>query len=148
MDAAALDLPAAPSLAQILDFEDRLRDCPQISFRVRHHFSEGIYLREMILPAGAALTGKMHRHAHLNILAEGEITVWTEQGMKRLKAPCIIPSQPECKRAGLTHAPTTWITVHHNPDNLRDPQKLEALYTYPESHALETKPQENISCHS
>ena len=43
---------------------------------------------------------------------QGDITVWTEEGMKRIQAPKIIKSYPGIKRVGLTHSDTIWVTVH------------------------------------
>lgn len=90
-----------------------------------HHFSPGIYMREIRIPKGTLLTGKIHKEEHLNILSRGELAVITDQGPKRLLASSVIPSMPGIKRVGFALQDCVWITVHSNPLELRDPEALE-----------------------
>lgn len=101
---------------------------------VHHHFAPGIYMRELRIPQGAILTGKIHRTAHLNILTKGDISVMTEHGIKRLVAPCVIESSPGIKRAGYAHEASIWITVHATTET--DLQKLEQQLIAPSFEAL------------
>lgn len=96
-------------------------------FKTTHHFSPGIYMRELFIPKGTTLTGKIHKHGHLCILSQGEVSVWTEGGMKRVSAPAVIQSEPGIKRAFYAHEDSIWITVHHNLDNEKDIEKLEEM---------------------
>lgn len=134
-DSLPAELPDIPSLATIQQFENELRKCPQIDIDTTHHFAEGLYGREILIPAGVVLTGKIHRHAHLNFLMQGDITVWTEQGMKRMQAPQVIVSQPGCKRVGYAHTDTIWVTVHASQET--DLPALEAELIEPETPAIE-----------
>ena len=130
-------LPPVPTLQQICDFEDMLLDGPnQIEFAVEHHFSPGIYTRSIFIPKGAIIVGKMHKTEHLNIVSAGQLSVWTENGMKLVAAPAIIPSLPNCKRVALAHENTVWTTVHSNPDNEQDVEKLESRFVYSRSEQL------------
>jgi hypothetical protein len=79
---------------------------------LKHHLCNGVYMRELHIPAGTCLTGKIHKTEHLNVILQGDISVMTEDGIKRLQASCIIPSLPGMKRAGFAHADTIWLTVH------------------------------------
>jgi hypothetical protein len=99
----------------------------QVSIKTTHHFAPGVYMREIFIPKGTVLTGKIHKTEHMNILSQGELSVWTEDGMKRLKASTVVKSQPGIKRVGFAHEDTVWITVHHNPTEERDPDKLEEV---------------------
>jgi hypothetical protein len=101
-----------------------------------HWFAPGIYCRGLFIPAGACLTGAIHKHEHINILAQGDISVLTEHGVRRFTAPCVIVSSIGIKRVGYAHADTTWITVHANPDDERDLKKLEARFISPTFEAL------------
>lgn len=102
----------------------------------RHWFAPGIYCRGLFIPAGTCLTGKIHKHEHVNIIAQGDISVLTEHGVKRFQAPCVLVSSVGIKRIGYAHADTTWITVHANPDNERDLEKLESRFISPTFEAL------------
>jgi hypothetical protein len=94
-----------------------------VDLETHHHFAPGQYARELHIPQGMLLTGKIHKHAHLNIISKGDITVWTEDGMKRIKAPATIVSKPGMKRVGYAHEDTVWTTIHAT--NETDLVKLE-----------------------
>ena len=81
-------------------------------FPLIHHFAPHVYAREMHLPKGHAIVGKIHKHAHLNFLMKGRVSVSTEEGSKEITAPCIFTSYAGTKRAVYAHEDTTWITVH------------------------------------
>lgn len=130
MSTAARALTNAEQMREkILALEAGILDCPQMGWETFHHFAPGIYLREVRIKQGHVVTGAIHKKAHLNILAQGEIAVWTEDGMKRIQAPAVIPSQPGIKRAGYALSDTVWMTVCHNPDDLKDIPALEERYT-------------------
>ncbi len=77
-----------------------------------HHFAPGVYARELFIPKGVVLTGKIHKTEHINIVSQGKIAVATEDGQKIIEAPCIFVSKPGTKRAGYALEDTTWITIH------------------------------------
>lgn len=137
--ASCFDLiaPEAVGRDKVMRLEEWLKQFPQQAEQVTHHFSPGVYVREMFIPKGTVLTGKIHRHAHLNIMTKGDISVLTEHGVRRLKGPCTLLSSPGIKRAGYAHEDTVWMTVHENHDNERDMEKLEARYIAPDFDALE-----------
>lgn len=97
----------------------------QVQLEPVHHFADGLYARELLIPAGVLLTGKIHKHEHLNIISKGDITVWTEEGMKRIQAPFTVVSQPGMKRLGFAHSDTVWTTIHAVEG--RDMAELERL---------------------
>lgn len=114
--------------AKIMALEAVMLQMPnQLELEVRHHFAPGVYMRELHIPKGVTLTGKIHKTEHLNILSQGKLSVWTEDGMKTLTASTVIKSQPGIKRVGFAHEDSVWITVHHNPSEEREPEKLEQL---------------------
>ena len=120
-------LTAVPTLAMIERLEQVLLAATHahVDVPVEHVFAPGIYCRKALIPAGTVLTGKIHLTEHANICC-GDITVWTEQGMRRIKGVETLVSLPGCKRVGYAHAETVWITVHANPDDCRDEPTLAA----------------------
>jgi hypothetical protein len=83
-------------------------NCP-----LTHSFSDGIYTREIFIPADVLLVGKIHRHEHPNFLLKGRVTVITEAGgLEELTAPCYMISPAGTKRVVYTHEDTVWVTVH------------------------------------
>ena len=115
--------------AKIMKLESAMMAMPEhhIECKVTHHFADGVYMRELLIPKGCCLTGKIHKTEHMNILSQGEMTVWTESGMKRLSASTVIKSLPGIKRVGFAHEDSIWITVHHNPEGEKDLDKLEEM---------------------
>ena len=123
-------LPDVPTRAQIVKLEDALRELEPVHIEPVHHYANGLYAREITIPAGTVLTGKVHKTEHLNIISAGRITVWTEQGMRTISAPFTMVSQPGTKRVGYAHEDTVWTTIHATTE--RDLEKLEAELIEPE----------------
>lgn len=111
--------------AFILDAQYAIALLPQCEPPVIHHFAPGVYMREIRMPRGSLIIGKIHRHAHFNLIPSGDLSVLTESGPRRIVAPYSFVSDPGTKRCGFMHADTTWITVHANPTDERDLAVLE-----------------------
>lgn len=97
-------------------------------FPLTHHICNGVYARELFIPAGTVLTGRIHKTKHISIVQQGDISVMTEEGMKRMQAPTVIQSDAGMKRAGYAHTDTIWITIH--PTNLTDIEEIEDSLFY------------------
>jgi hypothetical protein len=97
---------------------------------ITNYIKGGVYAREMKAPAGIVITGKVHEFDHINILSEGEISVMTDDGMKRVKAPYTFESKSGIRRIGYTHTPITWTSIHAT--EMTDINELEkTLFTVP-----------------
>jgi hypothetical protein len=82
------------------------------TFPLRHHFAPGAYAREMSLPAGHWIIGKIHKHSHLNFITKGKVAVLTEDGPMVITAPYTFVSAVGTKRVVLVLEDTVWTTVH------------------------------------
>ncbi len=96
------------------DIESTLEDCT-----VTHHFAPiddkygcCTYARQMFIPKGTLIIGKIHRHQHLNFILKGKVSVATEFGKKYFEAPCTFISEVGLKRAVYAEEDTIWTTVH------------------------------------
>jgi hypothetical protein len=113
-DGALESLPG-PSRETILRFENALRTVPQTDCPLKHTFAPGMYAREIFLPAETFIVGKIHKHAHLNIVTRGRCTVVTEFGRREIDAsagPVTFTSDAGSKRALYVHEDTVWTTIH------------------------------------
>ena len=91
-----------------------------------HSFAPEMYIREIQIPAGVLIVGKIHRHTHPNFLMSGRVSVFTEEGgIQHLSAPCYMISPAGTKRVVYAHEDTSWVTVHNNPENTTDLEVLE-----------------------
>lgn len=120
----------SPSREELKALERAIVQLPPADTSETHHFADGIYGREMFIPAGTVLTGKVHRFSTLNVLIEGEITVTTPQGMRRLRAPAVFVSPPGGKKAGFAHTDVRWLNVH--PTEETDLAVIEQQFIEPE----------------
>jgi len=121
------------------EVEDLLPECT-----LRHYFTpiDGkygccTYAREMTIPKGTLIIGKIHRHQHLNFISKGKVSVATEFGKKYFEAPCTFISEVGLKRAVYAEEDTIWTTVHltefNNEDDL---QKIEEEVISPSYHEM------------
>lgn len=101
-----------------IEIDDHNESCP-----VTHHFAPGMYAREIFMPKGHVIVGKIHKHAHLSMLTKGEVSVLTERGVEHLKAPLTFTSYPGAKRVVYMHEDTVWTTFH--PTDETDLEKIE-----------------------
>lgn len=104
---------------------------------LEHHFAYGTYLREMLLPKGTVITGKIHNFDHLNFLMKGTVYVVSEDGNYKLKAPQIIRSSQGVKRVMYAETDVIWVNVHPNPNNTKNLNELEDFLvskTYEDYH--------------
>ena len=98
----------------------------QTELPLKHSFAPGVYAREMEIPAGTLLIGKIHKHRHHNFLMKGSIIVLTEaNGVELLQAPLMIVSEEGTQRIGYAVTDTVWTTIHENKDNSEDLDVIE-----------------------
>lgn len=94
---------------------------PPCDFPLQHTFAPGVYARTIVLPQGSYIVGRIHKHAHLNILSKGRVRVFTESGgFEELVGPLTMVSQPGTKRLVFALEEAVWTTVHLNPQDIQD----------------------------
>lgn len=93
-------------------------ECP-----VTHRFSKGIYLREIFMPKGTRIIGKIHASEHFNVILTGEVTVITAEGVERIKAPHTFISKAGVQKIVVIHEDCKWQTLHVTDET--DLEKIE-----------------------
>lgn len=109
-DLVQLELPTTRE--KIFAAEAIIKTFPQIELKVFHHFSKGVYARELHIPAGTVLTGQIHKFENLNILSKGVMQVSTEDGIITVTAPFTIVSPAGTKRIAHALTDCVWTTIH------------------------------------
>ncbi|CAN7309137.1 hypothetical protein LJR296_001471 [Cupriavidus necator] len=107
---------------------DRMRELAQrdqTDLGTVHHFSSGVYAKEMHLPKGHMAVSHKHAYSHLSILARGKAVVETDAGSRIYQAPACIEIA-----AGMHHAITaledvTWFCIHATDET--DPDKVDRV---------------------
>ncbi len=102
-----------------------------------HYHCEGVYAREIHIPAGTALVGEIHLHDQINVVSQGKIRVATEEGVREIEAPCTFISPAGTKRAGFAITDTVW-TVFHATDSV-DQQEIRKEFIAPSYEALDNQ---------
>lgn len=103
----------------------------QVDIPVRHYFADGLYAREITIPAGVVAVGKIHRTQHINVISSGEVTMITENGPVHVCAPFTWVVEPGKKAVAYAHRETVWTSFCVNPTNESDPETLVELLTSP-----------------
>lgn len=111
---------------RVQQLEDAMFAAPEVQVQVPvvSRFARGLYAREVTLPEGIVATGKIHKYEHLVFITKGDISVLTEKGVVRMKAPCTFVSPPGTKRAVYCHEETVFTTVHAT--DFKTPEECEA----------------------
>lgn len=129
-------LPNVPSREQIEDFQRELLKLPQAEVETEHYFADGMYLRKVSRKAGTCVVGKVHKKEHFFMVIQGEMTFWSEGGMKRVIAPYIWTSKPGTKRITYAHTDAIAMTVHKINCESRDIEEIEKELVEDEPAAL------------
>jgi hypothetical protein len=128
----------ATSNAQIERVEKEWLTLPQVECPLRHFFSDGVYYREITMPAGVFVIGHEHKTKHLNVVTKGRASVMIDGVLREIRAGEVFESGVGVRKVLLIHEEMVWSTVHVTTE--RDLAKLEELLiTKSESHQLHMK---------
>ena len=96
--------------------EDVIRQMPEHlegdCYPLKHSFADGLYVRELTVPAKILTVTKIHKYSHAAFLLKGEISVLEEGGIKRFKAPASFITPAGTKRIVYHHTEVVLTTVH------------------------------------
>lgn len=115
-----------PMRQQIFAIEAEIKKLPQLEIPVRHIFSDGIYAREITVPAQSLITGVIHKYPQINILSKGIIRVSIDEDIQEIAAPFTIASPGGVKRIAFTITEVVWTTIIHT--FLTDIDEIEKKY--------------------
>lgn len=115
----AMNPPIGPTDTSYVEkLEAWLSILPQEPEDLRHEFTEGVYIRQSTIGAGAIFTTETHKIDHAFALTEGEAFVWCKQdGWKLFTAPLLGMTKAGTKRVVITKSKCVMTTFHPNPDN-------------------------------
>lgn len=90
---------------------------PLVECPVTHHFTEGLYVREIFLAAGTLVTSKIHKTQHQFFVMKGKCIVWIDGVEQIIEAPYIGVTQPNTRRVVYVIDDSIWATTHVNENN-------------------------------
>lgn len=109
----------------------------QLKIETTHRFLNGVYLRQVFIPKDTMIASRIHRIENFFIISSGDVTVITEDGAKRLKAPYVGGSKAGVKRILFTHEDTVWQNTYAT--NETDISKLEKMIFAEDFNEVEEK---------
>jgi len=108
---------------EVEKLEEIFLQLSQVECPVNHHFGPGIYIREVIVPAGSFAIGHKQKKPHLNIFLKGKVKILKEDGTTEiLEAPQLFVGQPG-RKIGYVLEDMVWLNVYATEE--RDIEKLE-----------------------
>ena len=107
---------------------------PQFQPVTEHYFSNGMYIRKAALPKDLMIVGKVHKHPHFFVLAEGEMIVIDEHGRRTIHSGDVICSDAGTKRVLLCVTDCIAMNVHKTDKT--DLDEIEAELIEPDDSAL------------
>jgi hypothetical protein len=106
------DLATLGNMSKILELEALMKAMPQVESPAQHYHLSGVYCRSLFIPKGCLLTGKIHNHESIGILAQGTLRITNGETSTVVTAPYITVDKPGIKRLGYAETDCTFITVH------------------------------------
>ncbi|MDO8415484.1 MAG: hypothetical protein Q7S87_04665 [Agitococcus sp.] len=127
-------------LQQRMEQETHLHIIPP----VEHAFILGIYSREILIPEGTLVAGRIHKGEHLSVISLGIVQVVEENLLtkeihkKTYMAPCRFHSPAGTKRMVYAISDTVW-TTFHKYEGSPDPDGIEDVFTCPDRETWATQ---------
>lgn len=95
------------------------------SENILHHFSDGLYAKEIHIAAGDHLLQHKHTYSHLSVLAKGSVIVTTEDGQKEVHAPACLDIKANAHHGIKALTDSVWFCIHATDE--KDPSKVDEV---------------------
>lgn len=112
----------------IMALELAMRKHPNVllgdSFPLKHSFADGMYIRELSVPANVLFVTKIHKKTHPMFLLKGSVAIYVDGEVKKVTAPYSFITPAGTKRVVYTYTDIIWTTVHKtNKINMKKIEK-------------------------
>lgn len=114
---------------EVIKIEDAAKymmTLPQAECPVIHRFGPGLYIREVLIPAGSYAIGHHQKFDHFNVLLKGRVTILNDDGTAtELIAPMAFTGKPG-RKVGFVHEDVVWQNIY--PTTETDIDTLEYMF--------------------
>jgi len=110
------------------NFEQQFKDVEgQWAFdpQTKHNFSDGLYAKEMNMPAGHIAYSHSHPYSHLSILAKGRVILKTKEYNKEYIAPACINIEANTYHQIESLEDCVWFCIHATEE--KDCSKIDEV---------------------
>ena len=96
-----------------------LENCEPVHCLTTHRFTDGMYIREIFMPAGSLITSKVHKTEHPYIVSYGKVAVSIDgDDWDEITAPYTGITKPGTRRVLYILEDCIW-TTFHRVDNMK-----------------------------
>jgi len=96
---------------------------PEVEIPVTETLCNGLYMRNMPIPADTIIVGELHSHDQINMLVKGTIIVATENACVELTAPQTLIASSGTKKAAYAVTDCEWVELFST--NKTDPAEIK-----------------------
>jgi hypothetical protein len=115
-------------------------------FPLKHTFADGMYIRQITVPAKALTVTKIHKQTHPFFVLKGTLSILTEHGIEKITAPYSGITKAGTKRI-IYHDEVILTTVHStNKIDLGEIESEVIAKDFTEMEAIEQKGLEALIC--
>ena len=118
----------------IFKLQDALSTLPQVEIETRHYWADGVYCREMVMPEGTVVIGKVHKREHFFMVTKGRIRLAGNGETRDVEAPAVIVAQPGSKRAIIALTDSACANIHRTFET--DLEAIEREFLEPDETAM------------
>lgn len=81
---------------------------------IKNHFTPGMYIREIFMPAGTVVTSRIHKCRHPFVVLKGRCAVYmgSKEGWQEVSAPHFGITEPGTRRLLFILEDSVWMTFH------------------------------------
>jgi quercetin dioxygenase-like cupin family protein len=97
----------------------------EIDLGIKHHFSSGVYAKEMHIPATYTVGSHAHEFDHMSMLAKGEVVVRTDNGEQHFTAPAVVTITKGINHEIYAVKDSIWFCIHATKET--DPSKVDEV---------------------
>ena len=90
---------------------------------ITHHFSDGLYAKEIFIPSGQMLMQHKHEYSHFGILAEGRVVFVKDGETQIIDAPACLNIVAGENHGIKAMTDVVWYCIHHTDE--KDPSKID-----------------------
>jgi len=96
----------------IKDLHESLNGVFECDLGTVHHFSDGLYTKEMHIPKGFMAVTHAHAYSHLSILSKGKVIVKTDNSTVEYTAPACLEITKHVHHSIEALEDSIWYCIH------------------------------------
>ncbi len=77
-----------------------------------HHFSDGVYAKQMVIPAGHVVGSHAHTYSHLSVLAKGSVIIEVDGVQKEVSGPACLEIKAGREHRVFAKTDAVWFCIH------------------------------------